>query len=46
MTLIQNSHTSDTYQSPKVDLIQIEVESVIAASLPDNGIDDAPFEQW
>lgn len=46
MTSIQNPLTSDTYQSPKIDSIKFEVESVIAASQLENFIDDALFEQW
>ena len=46
MTSIQKPRQEKVYLSPEMDLIQMSVESVLAASLYDNSIDDAPFEQW
>ena len=46
MASIQKPQEGKVYLSPEIDLIQLTIESVIAASLPENSIDDSTFEQW
>ena len=46
MASIQTPHDGKVYLSPEIDLIQLSVESVIAASLPENSIDDSVLEEW
>jgi hypothetical protein len=46
MASIQKTQDEKVYISPETDLIQLTIESVIAASLPENSIDDAALEQW